>query len=146
MLKVHRLNDNAIVPTKAHSADAGFDIYADDDYTIHAHERVLIGTSIAMNIPKGYYGQIKDRSGVAYKMGGHVLAGVIDCDYRGEVKVLMLNTTTDALCSAGNAIYIKKGERVAQMVLLPVPEFDIIEVNDLDDTERGVGGFGSSGK
>ena len=94
-MQVKRVRDDALIPSKAYRGDAGWDLYAVEDGEIAPGERRLIGTGIAMAIPEGFYGRIADRSSMAYKFGMHVLAGIIDCSYRGEVKVLLVNLSKD---------------------------------------------------
>ena len=139
---VKRLSDTATIPTKAHSGDAGWDLYADNEEPIHIEfgSRQLISTGCAFAIPEGYYGKIADRSGNAWKCGTHVLGGVIDSQYRGEVKVILANLGCD------EGFIIKRGDRIAQMIVTKIHEGGMIEVDDLDETQRNEGGFGSSGK
>ena len=138
-LKVKKLSKHSRLPSKANEDDAGWDLYAAEDVIIEPSERILIGTDIAMSIPAGYVGLIWDRSGMATKRGVHCFAGVIDSGYRGEVKVCLWNSSNDHCI-------INKGERIAQLLVQPVPLFPLLEVQDLDATQRGVGGFGSSGQ
>ena len=138
-LKVKRLNKHARLPSKANEDDAGWDLYAAEDVIIEPSERTLIGTDIAMAIPVGYVGLIWDRSGMATKRGVHRFAGVIDSGYRGEVKVCLWNASNEHCI-------INKGERMAQLLVQPAPALPLIEVQNLDTTKRGGGGFGSSGQ
>ena len=138
-LKVKRLNKHARLPSKANEDDAGWDLYAAEDVIIEPSERTLIGTDIAMAIPAGYVGLIWDRSGMATKRGVHRFAGVIDSGYRGEVKVCLWNASNEHCI-------INKGERMAQLLVQPAPALPLIEVQNLDTTKRGGGGFGSSGQ
>lgn len=138
-----KLNENAKVPSYGSSAAAGADIYAllDHDITIQPNETVLINTGIAMQIPDGYVGLICARSGLATKRG---LApankvGVIDSDYRGEIMVALHNHSD---VSATIAPF----ERIAQLMIVPYLTAEFSETDDLDDTDRGVGGFGSTGR
>ena len=137
-LKVKRLSPTSKLPTKAHDTDAGWDLYADITHpvTIPTNGLATIDTGIAMAIPKGYCGQIWDRS--SYGVNGTTkLAGVIDCSYRASVKVVLYSFRGKV---------INPGDKFAQILILPVPEVEIEEVENLDDTERGEGGFGSSGR
>ena len=141
VLKVKKLQDNAVIPQYQTKEAAGFDLHAIEDVVIKPGERKLIGTGLAFEIEFGYEVQIRPRSGLAFKHGITVLnsPGTIDSDYRGEIKVLLINH--------GNEPYeIKKGERIAQAVIAPVIQAEIIEVDELSDTQRGAGGFGSTGK
>jgi dUTP pyrophosphatase len=140
-LKIKKLNSDAIIPAYQTKEAAGFDLHSIEDVIINPGERKLIGTGLAFEIEKGYEIQIRPRSGLAYKHGITVLntPGTIDSDYRGEIKVLLIN-------HAKEAFEIKKGDRIAQAVVAPVIQAEIIEVEKLSDTERGSGGFGSTGK
>jgi dUTP pyrophosphatase len=143
-IKVKKLTDTAIVPTKSRKTDAGYDLYADEDKAIYPEETKLISTGIAFAIPDGYAGLIWDRSGLGSK-GIHRHAGVVDCSYRGEVKVCLSNSLSGHH-SAENIYFISKGDRIAQILFQKVPHFDLVETEELDDTDRGSSGFGSSGK
>jgi deoxyuridine 5'-triphosphate nucleotidohydrolase len=149
-LKVKRLTKTAKLPTKAYEHDAGFDLYADESTTVSGI--TIVSTGIAVEIPPGYSGVIKDRSGIATKRWIHIVAGVIDSQYRGEVKVAMSGPVMTIIDSIGNCIEahssnksIKYGDKIAQLLILPVPNFTIEEVDNLSDTERSDGGFGSTG-
>jgi len=120
-------------------SDAGWDLYASEDAIIDPGSSELISTSIALAIPDGYVGLIWDRSGMAAKRGVHRFAGVIDSGYRGEIKVCLWN-------SADKYCIIQKGERIAQIIFQALPPFVLTEVNSLEDTDRGDGGFGSTGR
>jgi dUTP pyrophosphatase len=138
---VKRLTPTAKLPTKAYSGDAGWDLYADvtEAITIPPQSRKLIPTGCSFSIPYGYYGRIADRSSVAWKSGGHVLAGVVDSSYRGEVKIVLMNLSdTD--------IVISPGDKISQMVVTQIYTGNLTEVEELENTVRGEGGFGSSGK
>ena len=135
---IKKLSEDAIVPTRANDTDAGWDLYVPHDFLLPHETRALVPTDISMAIPTGYVGLIWDRSGVAVKKGVHRFAGVIDSGYRGEVKVCLWN-------SSEWDVHFRKGERIAQILFQAIPEGDLIEVDELDSTERGEGGFGSSG-
>ena len=137
-IKVKKISTSAITPTKANEFDAGWDLYASEDAIIDPSKADLISTDISFAIPDGYVGLIWDRSGMAAKRGLHRFAGVIDSGYRGEVKVCLWN-------SSAKYCVINAGERIAQILFQEVPSFTMVEVNSLDDTDRGTGGFGSSG-
>ena len=138
-----KLSENAITPTRGTPESAGLDLYSANDYVIIPQERMLIKTDISIKIPKGYYGRIADRSSMAWKKGAHVIAGVIDSDYRGPVGVVLYNL------SKTDIINIKQGERIAQLVITPINSIELHEVSNEDfhstETERGEGGFGSTG-
>ena len=136
--EVKRLSDSARLPTKGNDGDAGWDLYTNESVTIPAGATVLVSTGIAMAIPKGYAGLIWDRSSMGVK-GVHRHAGVIDSGYRGPVKVCLHNTTSEPYI-------IDNGDRIAQVLIQKIPMFRIHEVEELDSTTRGDGGFGSTGK
>lgn len=143
LFPVHLLHPEATLPRRAKQGDAGLDIYALGDGLIPAHSQVLIKTGIAMAIPIGYYGQLATRSGMAVK-GLVVVGGVIDSGYRGEIGICIHNNSdVDFLYS----INPETGEkpRIAQMILLKVPFLEPVAVEELSTTERGIGGFGSTG-
>ena len=142
-IKIKKLNENAVIPTHGSAAAAGYDLYACLDYPvfIKPHETVKIGTGLAMAIPNNYWGGIYSRSGLASKHGLRPAncTGVIDPDYRGEIIVAVHNDSNDSQV-------INPGERIAQFILEERFLCDWKEVEELDDTERGDGGFGSTGK
>lgn len=138
-LPIKKLTDTAKVPTFAHETDAGMDLYADETVTIEPGERALISTGIAMAIPAGHVGLIWDKSGVATKRNIKTIAGVVDAGYRGEVKVALWNAGTEPQT-------FEQGDKVAQMLIQRVCNPETIVVAELDDTDRGEGGFGSTGK
>lgn len=139
MIKVKLLDNNAKVPTRAHATDAGADISSTEDVWIFANERKVVSTGISLEIPEGYYGRVAPRSGLAVKKGIDVLAGVIDSSYRGEIKVVLLNTDKN------EDFEIKKGDKIAQIIIEKHYNFDFEVVKNLEETERGEKGFGSSG-
>ncbi|MCJ7564793.1 MAG: dUTP diphosphatase [Candidatus Aminicenantes bacterium] len=136
-LKIRRIHPEAKLPSYGHKGDAGLDLFSCADYVLGAGEVKAIQTGIKVAIPRGYVGLIWDKSGISLK-GVHKLAGVVDAGYRGEVQVVMINL--------GNAPYeIKKGMKIAQILIQPINEVEVIEAEDLDDTLRGEDGFGSTG-
>lgn len=142
MVNVKKLRDDAIIPTQGSKYAAGYDLYAaiDTPITIKSGETVKIGTGLAFELPEGFFAGIFARSGLATKQGLRPAncVGVVDCDYRGEVIVAIHNDSNrDAV--------IAPGDRIAQMILLPYQSMEFIEVSDLSETDRGDGGFGSSG-
>ena len=143
ILRIKKLAKTATVPTRGSASAAGCDLYAanTDAITIPPHETVMVGTGLAMEIPGGYFGGIFARSGLASKEGLRPAncVGVIDADYRGEVKVALHNDTKFEKT-------IKPGERIAQLIVMPYPRVEIEVVEELSDTERGDGGFGSTGR
>jgi dUTP pyrophosphatase len=139
-LKVKLLDQDAKLPTKAYPGDAAFDLYSIEAVMLKPGQTVKIRTGIALEIPEGYYGQIADRSSLA-KCGIKVFGGVIDSKYRGEVQVLMSNLDTFERIWQP----LPLGARIAQLIILPVPHTAIVEVTELESTERADKGFGSSG-
>jgi dUTP pyrophosphatase len=138
-LKIKKLNSEAVVPNYAHSDDAGFDLFSVENIEIQPMSRVQVPTGIAMEIPVGHVGLIWDKSGLSHKNGLKTLGGVIDSGYRGEVKVGLINLSTETYL-------LEKGHKVAQMIIQKKETCEIVEVDELSDTSRGEGGFGSTGK
>ena len=142
-VKIKRLRPDAKIPTRGSLRAAGYDLYAaiDAPVEIRPHETVKIGTGIALDIPSVYFAAIFARSGIASKEGLRPAncVGVCDCDYRGEY-IVALHNDHDV------PRIVEPGERIAQFVLIPFGAADFMEVDELDDKERGIGGFGSTGK
>ena len=140
-MPLKKLDGRAIVPKNAYRGDAGVDLHALDDCTLEPFERTLIHTGLAVAIPEGYAGFVLPRSGTALKKGLSLVnaPGLIDSNYRGELGVIAINL------DAHDAIEISAGDRIAQLVIMKVENVAFNLVDDLDDTERGAGGFGSSG-
>lgn len=175
-LLVKKLTDDAIVPFKAHPTDSGFDLFANEDVVIAPGETKIIKTGIAIQLPAGHEGQIRNKSGITSKTKLRVQLGTIDEPYRGELGVIVDNvretiwelslkegalrlverfmnlcftvkekfTQADSNVKAGSYI-IKKGDKIAQLVIAPVAHPVVSVVDDLNDTDRGDGGFGSTG-
>lgn len=139
-VKVKLLCQGARVPAKAHPGDAGWDIYASEAADVGPGETRIIKTGIALEIPGGWYGQIKSRSGLGAK-GLIVTAGVVDSGYRGEVGVVVVNGNK----GPEGSFSFKPGDKIAQMVFLPVPDVEITMTEALNGSVRGQGGFGSTG-
>jgi dUTP pyrophosphatase len=139
-IEIKKLHENAKIPQYQTVQSAGFDLVSIEDITIKPNQRVLIGTGLAMAIEDGFELQIRPRSGLAYKNGITVLnsPGTIDSDYRGEIKVLLINHSEDDF-------NIKTGDRIAQAVVQKVYQASFEIVEELDQTVRGSGGFGSTG-
>lgn len=139
-IKFIPLRDGAHIPEKAHESDAGFDLYASEDYLLKSHSFGCIPTALSIELPDGYEAQVRPRSGLAAKYGVTVLnsPGTIDAGYRGEVKVILIN-------HGENDFSITRGMRIAQMVISPVLEARFVEAVSLTGSDRGEGGFGSSG-
>jgi dUTP diphosphatase len=140
-LRIARLDERARLPTRAHDGDAGLDLYALADGMLAPGERASVATGIAVEIPPGHAGLVLPRSGLAARHGITVVnaPGLIDAGYRGEIRVLLLNTDRD------HAFAITAGARIAQLVLVRVEFATPLEVEGLGESERGAGGFGSSG-
>jgi dUTP pyrophosphatase len=139
MIKIKKLDKSAKLPSYAHEGDAGMDIYSLEECTIAPNERRAVKTGIAMAVPKGFVGLVWDKSGLAVKNGIKTMAGVVDSGYRGELLVVLKNL--------GNELFkIEKHMKIAQMLIQPIESEKIIEVEELDETSRGAGGFGSTGK
>ena len=138
-LKIKKLNQDAKLPSYAHKGDAGMDIFSCIDETLLPNERKTISTGISIEIPEGYVALIWDKSGLASKQGIKTMAGVCDANYRGEYKIVLLNTSSENF-------NIKKGDKIAQILIQPIENAEIEEVKELNETERNDGGFGSSGK
>ena len=140
-VQVRRLDPGMPIPSRARAGDAGVDLRAAEDADLKPGERRLIPTGLAIAIPPGYAGYVQPRSGLAARHGLGLLnsPGLIDSGYRGEIKVIAINL------DPADVISIKRGDRVAQLVILPVPECRFVEVRELAESERGAGGFGSSG-
>lgn len=137
-VKIKKLDEEAKVPMHATEHAAGFDIYALQDCVLEPGKTTKVSTGIALEIPVGYYARIEDRSGMAVK-GIHKVAGIIDADYRGEVCIVLFNSTREPY-------EIEKHDRIAQGIITPVYQADFNEVSDLSETVRGEGGFHSTGK
>lgn len=140
-VRVKRLVDDAIVPQRAHHDDAGVDLSSIEDVVLQPGERKLVGTGIAIGLPEGTVGLVHPRSGLAFKKGLSIVnaPGTVDAGYRGELKVCLINLDPIA------PININKGDRIAQLVVQKVELNPFIEVTELDNTDRGERGHGSSG-
>lgn len=140
-LNVKLLSDNAVLPENAYAGDAGIDLRATEALVLRPFERALIPTGLAMAIPEGYAGFVLPRSGSAIKQGLSLVnsPGLIDSGYRGEIKCIAINLDPQ------NDISIQVGDRVAQLVVMKVENLQLMQVDELDVTQRGEGGFGSSG-
>lgn len=138
VLPVRRLDPAAVLPTRAHADDAGLDLYALEDTTAPPGEGSVLRTGVAVAVPAGHVGLLCDRSSMA-KRGLKTAGGVIDAGYRGEVGVVVWNLSRQPQT-------VKKGERIAQMLLVPIAAPTPIDSSDLGSTTRGAGGFGSTGR
>jgi dUTP pyrophosphatase len=140
-LPIQRLRADALLPARAYHGDAGLDLSACERVELAPGERAVVGTGLAVAIPDGYAGFVQPRSGLADRHGLTVVnsPGLIDSGYRGELKVILLNT------DAEHPFVVEPGMRIAQLVVLEVPELELAEVDELPATQRGVRGHGSSG-
>lgn len=148
--KIHSENYDVTIPQvkivtnnpdqfqKAHKTDAGYDILSEEEILVKAKSRQVISTGLKVSIPKFYAGIIKSRSGLAVKHGIHVGAGIIDCGYTGEIKVLLYNHSDEHYL-------VKPGDKIAQMLIMPIFVGPVYLVESLEDTERGENGFNSTG-
>jgi dUTP pyrophosphatase len=140
-LPVRRLDPGATLPARGHEGDAGLDLHASEAVTVRAGRRASVGTGIALEIPPGHAGLVVPRSGLAARHGIALVnaPGLIDSGYRGEVRVLLLNTDAEA------HFEVSPGDRIAQLLLVPFATAEAVEVEELAGSERGEGGFGSTG-
>jgi dUTP pyrophosphatase len=139
-LPIQRLREEAVVPERAYTGDAGLDLAACERVELGPGERAVVGTGLAVAIPEGYAGFVQPRSGLAARHGLTVVnsPGLVDAGYRGELRVVLLNT------DPAERFVVEPGMRIAQLVVLPIPELEPVEVEELPTSERGVRGFGSS--
>ena len=140
-IPVKRIDPGLDMPAYAYAGDAGLDLRAATDATLQPFQRLLVPTGIAVAIPEGYAGFVLPRSGLSIKHGISIVnaPGLIDSNYRGEVGVILINL------DAHEPFDIKRGDRIAQLVILDTPSVSLLEAPELEDSERGEGGFGSSG-
>lgn len=164
-VKVKRLHPDAVIPRRAHAGDAGFDLVAVEDTIIEPGETALIKTGLAFELPQGYEMQIRPRSGITLKTKLRVQLGTVDSNYRGEVGVIVDNISEDYFGNylqyishvdgmeyrtsgelyPNDTYIIRKGDRIAQAIIQRLPDVELIEVDSIRDSERGTGGFGSTG-
>jgi len=139
-LPIARLRPEAVVPERAYAGDAGLDLAACEAAVLAPGERATVGTGLAVAIPEGHAGFVQPRSGLAARHGLTVVnsPGLIDSGYRGELRIVLLNT------DARESFTVEPGMRIAQLVVLALPELELVEVDELPASERGVRGFGSS--
>lgn len=138
---VHRLDPELPLPAYAHPGDAGLDLLAREDVTLAPGARAAVPTGVALALPAGYVGLVHPRSGLARKHGITVLnaPGTVDAGYRGEIQVILVNT------DGAETVTLRRGDRVAQLVVQAVAQAELIEVGSLPGSDRGEGGFGSTG-
>ena len=139
-LPIRRLREDAVLPERAYAGDAGLDLAACERHELGPGERGVVGTGLAVAIPEGYAGFVQPRSGLAARHGITIVnaPGLVDSGYRGELRVVLLNT------DPREPFLVEPGMRIAQLVVLPVPEVKLVEVVELPESERGARGFGSS--
>ena len=139
-LAFRRLRPDAVVPHRAYGGDAGLDLTACERAELAPGERAVVGTGLAVAIPDGYAGFVQPRSGLAARNGITIVntPGLIDAGYRGELRVVLLNT------DARETFVVEPGMRIAQLVVVPIADVEVVEVDELPESERGVRGFGSS--
>lgn len=137
-----RLDPGAVTPAYAHDGDAGCDLYSTEGLTLQPGERAVIGTGIALAIPEGHAGLVQPRSGLAANHGITIVntPGLIDSHYRGEIKVILLNT------DRAEPFTVRRGDKICQIVFQRVERAELVEIEELDETKRGSGGFGSTGR
>ena len=140
-LEIKLLDEDLPVPRYQHAGDAGLDLASRIDYVLEPGERAMIPTGISVAIPRGYAGFVLPRSGLASRHGIALVnsPGLVDSGYRGEMSIIMINT------DKREAFHIKRGDRIAQLVIQRVEEVAVVKVDSLEDTSRGSGGFGSTG-
>jgi dUTP pyrophosphatase len=139
-LPIQRVRPDAVVPARAYAGDAGLDLAATERVELGPGERAVVATGLAVAIPEGYAGFVQPRSGLASRHGITIVntPGLVDSGYRGELMVVLHNT------DRAEAFVVEPGMRIAQLVVLPVPEVELVEVEELPASERGARGFGSS--
>ena len=160
-----KLSDTAIAPNKSHYNDSGFDLYADEDVTLAYGETRAINTNIALELPDGYMADVRPRSGLTRDTALRVQYGTVDAGYRGSIGIICDNVDNlykvktidnklhaiitgdqDAILTYNTAIEIKRGDKIAQLVIQKIPDIELVEADVLNETARGAGGFGSTGK
>jgi len=138
-IKIKKLHPDAIIPRYAHHGDAGMDLFSVEDVVIKAGERAIVKTGISIEFEEGYVALVWDKSGLAGKSGIKTMAGVLDSEYRGEYLIVLFNTSKEDF-------EIKKGNKIAQLLIQKVERAEIEEVENLSETKRGGGSFGSTGR
>lgn len=137
-IELMRVSPDATLPTRAHPDDAGMDLYSLEDVILEPRQGKVTKTGVAIGLPTGFVGMVADRSSMA-KKGVKTAGGIIDAGYRGEIHIVLWNIS-------GEPVQLKRGERIAQLLILPIATPAIVEVKSLNETARGAKGFGSSGK
>ncbi len=137
-LPISKTDPQAKLPAYAHPTDAGLDIFSNEEYTLKPGERYIFSTGISFALPKGTVGLIWDKGGPAAKCGVKTMAGVVDENYRGELKIVLINLSQEDY-------HVEKHQKICQMLVQKVEHMEVVEVDDLDETDRGDGRFGSTG-
>ena len=164
LIKFKKLSQTAIAPNKSHYNDSGFDLYADEDVTLAYGETKAIATNIALELPDGYMADVRPRSGLTRDTALRVQYGTVDAGFRGGIGIICDNVDNlykvktidnklhaiitgdpDAILTYNTAIEIKRGDKIAQLVIQKIPDVQLVEADELNDTARGAGGFGSTG-
>tara|TARA_Y100000593_G_C4254188_1_gene308749 strand:- start:427 stop:900 length:474 start_codon:yes stop_codon:yes gene_type:complete len=155
-IKYSKLHTGAKEPFQANKSDAGYDLFATERINLEPFQKALVSTGIQVEIPEGFYGRVAPRSGLACKKGIDVMAGVIDSGYRGEIKVLLINlnfegynlkpSAFETMFGSKNRFEIRPGDRIAQLIIEKCHSVEWEEMNILEKSQRGQGGFGSSGR
>jgi dUTP pyrophosphatase len=142
VIRIKQIDKDLPVPKYAYAHDAGFDLYSSVDVLLESGERKLIPTGVAVAILEGYAGFVQPRSGLAAKHGISIVnsPGLIDSHYRGEIKVILINLDKD------KPFQVRRGDKIAQLIIQKIESVDLEVVDELDETVRGAGGFGSSGR
>lgn len=138
-VKVKKLNPSAKLPSYAHPGDVGLDLFALEEYTLKPGERKIFWFGFALEFPNGFAAIIKDKSSLPKNSGIHTMGGVYDAGYRGEYNANLINLGSESY-------EIKIGDKIAQLLIIPVEHATLIETSELTESERGIGGFGSTGK
>lgn len=150
IVKFKKLSDTAITPHRAHHNDACFDLFANEDVVLKYGETKIVPTGIAIELPDGYYADVRPRSGLTSKSALRVHLGTIDSNYRGDIGIICENTSKPTFSGDGIATVmdytVNRGDKIAQLLVQKLPEIELVEVNQLSDSERGLNGFGSTDK
>lgn len=146
-----KLSGTAIMPHRAHATDAGFDLFADEGVVIKYGETIVISTGIALELPDGYFADVRCRSGLTSKTALRVHLGTVDSDYRGDIGIICENANHKLVNDSNmikhkTVIRIKRGDKIAQLVIQKLPEIKLVEANELKESDRGINGFGSTDK
>ena len=146
-IKFKKLTETAITPFKAHATDAGFDLFASEDKIIKNGYTKVVSTGIALELPDGYFADVRPRSGLTSKTALRVHLGTVDSDYRGDIGIICENANhiDNHGVNRDTTIRIKEGDKIGQLVIQKLPEVYLTEANELNDSQRGANGFGSTG-